>query len=179
VAASGLQRLLAHVLAPTSHAFWHSHTFMLQLEGDVAVVDAGRVVAAQSMGPAQLQHHDLPGRLAVNPLCVEAGHAAALTLTGDSVAAPGTAPVVKSGGSFVALDSVSSSSEGEGESGSVLHCSLTAPVAGSGSNVLWIEACRGSYLSQARPVLIVDDPQLAQVCVGVGACVASRLWAVR
>jgi hypothetical protein len=44
----------------------------------------------------------------------------------------------------------------------VVGCSLSVPAGGRGQ-VLWVEVARGAFLSQARPVLVVDDPLLAQV----------------
>jgi hypothetical protein len=44
----------------------------------------------------------------------------------------------------------------------VVGCRVDVP-AGVRGQVLWVEVARGAFLSQARPVLVVDDPLLAQV----------------
>lgn len=38
----------------------------------------------------------------------------------------------------------------------------------SGSGVVWVEVSKGAYLSEARPVLLVEDPRLAEVRWVVG-----------
>jgi hypothetical protein len=34
---------------------------------------------------------------------------------------------------------------------------------GRGSGVVWVEVSKGAYLSEPRPLLLVEDPQLAEV----------------
>lgn len=52
-------------------------------------------------------------------------------------------------------------------------CCLQVPAAAAGgastkgssnsSGVVWVEVCKGAFLSEARPVLLVEDPALAEV----------------
>jgi hypothetical protein len=61
---------------------------------------------------------------------------------------------------------------GCGHKQQVVSCIVDVP-AGVRSQVLWVEVARGAFLSQARPVLVVDDPLLAQVRASTGAVMIS------
>lgn len=41
--------------------------------------------------------------------------------------------------------------------------SAAASGKGAGCGVVWVEVTKGAYLSEPRPLLLVDDPQLAEV----------------
>jgi hypothetical protein len=191
VAASGLLRLLAHLLSPSAHAFWRTHTFSLQLLQDVAVVQGGSLVALQRMSRAMLAAHALTAELSVSPLCVVAGRDAQLAVRGAHVGAPGAQVVLKSGGAYLAAAGSSSSKArcGEGCGAAVaaaggadgdstdstaaaaggdsasaadcVSCTLQAPDGASSSNVVWVEVSHGSYLSAPRPLLVVGEAGLA------------------
>ncbi|KAI8476194.1 MAG: SBP domain-containing protein, partial [Monoraphidium minutum] len=136
---AGMQRLLSNLLAPTSHAFWRTTTYIVQLFDVVAVVSNGALVSAAHFGPAALAAARLPSVTRVSPLCVAvpAGAAAAgappveFEVHGSGLAAADGALVVRSRGRHL-------------------------PAA-----LLWVEAARGAFHSGARPLLVVEDPQIA------------------
>jgi hypothetical protein len=195
--AFGMQRLLVHLLSDASHAFWRSQVYLLQLLDTVAVVSRGSLMSLQVMSPQGLAAHKLPHNLTVSPLAVVAGEAAELTLTGRHISSADASLVVKGGGKLLHLGGVGAGRSSSGGCGGgccgtkattaaanaaadgaavvghkqaqeVVGCSLAVP-AGVRGQVLWVEVARGAFLSQARPVLVVDNPLLAQVRGGEAA----------
>ncbi|KAF6254109.1 hypothetical protein COO60DRAFT_1703503 [Scenedesmus sp. NREL 46B-D3] len=194
-AAFGMQRLLVGLLSEASHAFWRSQVYLLQLLDTVAVVARGSLLSLEVMGPQALAAHKLPNAVSVSPLAVVAGEAAELALSGRHISSADASLVVKGGGRLLHLggagprrsgcsggccgskpvSAASAAGEAAAAAGAaggcrghaqeeVVGCSLAVP-AGVCGQVLWVEVARGAFLSQARPVLVVDDPLLAQeVC---------------
>ncbi|WIA40659.1 hypothetical protein OEZ86_004365 [Tetradesmus obliquus] len=188
--ATGMHRLLGHLLSEASHAFWRSSAYLLQLLDTVAVVSRGSLVSLEVMGPQTLAAHKLPHNVSVSPLAVVAGEAASLTLTGSHISAADASLVVKGGGRLLHLAGVGAThsssrgccgskpagnaaaegcaaagcGHGQQQGEEAVGCSLAVP-GGVPGQVLWVEVARGAFLSQPRPVLVVADPLLAQeVC---------------
>jgi hypothetical protein len=183
-----MQRLLAHLLSEASHAFWRSQVYLLQLLDTVTVVSRGSLLSLEVMGPHALAAHKLPHAVAVSPLAVVAGQAAELELSGCHISSADASVVVKGGGKLLHLGGMGAGRSSSGcksrccasrpaaalaagaaavggcghQQQQVVRCSVDVP-AGVRGQVLWVEVARGAFLSQARPVLVVDDPLLAQV----------------
>lgn len=200
--ATGMHRLLGHLLSEASHAFWRSSAYLLQLLDTVAVVSRGSLVSLEVMGPQTLAAHKLPHNVSVSPLAVVAGEAASLTLTGSHISAADASLVVKGGGRLLHLAGVGAThsssrgccgskpagnaaaegcaaagcGHGQQQGEEAVGCSLAVP-GGVPGQVLWVEVARGAFLSQPRPVLVVADPLLAQVgaagSVAQGVCAAA------
>jgi hypothetical protein len=81
--------------------------------------------------------------------CCASKPAAAMAAASEDAAGAAAAAAAAAGG-------------GCGHKQQVVSCSVDVP-AGVRGQVLWVEVARGAFLSQARPVLVVDDQLLAQV----------------
>jgi hypothetical protein len=191
--ARGLQRLLENLLAPGAHAFWRTTTYIVQLFDAVAVVANGALVSAARLGPAALAAGRLPAVAAVSPPCVAA--AAARGAGGADAPAPavefvvhgshldgaGTSLVVRSASR--ALPAATAPAPGGGALRASLPAAAAAPPpGGGGARLVWVEAARGAFHSDARPLLVVSDPAIAAEVARLEALAAGdgglRPWQV-
>lgn len=151
---------------------------MLQLFNTVAVIYHGNLISLTTMADADLAAHTLPRQLTVSPLCLVSSGSSSLTLSGHSISSPDCTIVVRGRGRHLHLGGANGFGHSKGGCGccqqqtaaaagaaacdlEVVGCEISTD--GFGGGVLWVEVARGAYISEARPVLVVDDPELAQV----------------
>lgn len=196
-----MQRLLQQVMHPTAHPFWHTRIYMLQLFNTVAVIHHGQIISLTTLDDQALRSHDLPRQISVSPLCLDSSSSskASLMISGHSISSADCTLTVKGRGSHLYLGSANDTAAAAAATNGC-HCcqqqqaAAAAPegglstcasvicevdAAGVGCGVLWVEVAKGAFISEARPVLVVDDPQLAEVrsgwypgspCLGFRVC---------
>eukprot|EP00879_Flechtneria_rotunda_P009711 GHRR01010160.1.p1 GENE.GHRR01010160.1~~GHRR01010160.1.p1 ORF type:complete len:714 (+),score=337.22 GHRR01010160.1:258-2144(+) len=187
---SGMQRLLQQVLSATAHPFWNTHTVMLQLFGHLAVIYNGMLVSFTSLNSAAALHQQqLPHGVALSPPCILAGEDTEIQVSGANISAADCTIVIKGGGKHIKLSSARQSDSGcaagscacskrqqqacpavTAATGGVaaaqletVRSMLHVPASSVGCQVLWVEMARGAFVAEPRPLLVVDDPELAQV----------------
>lgn len=153
---------LPHSLVVAPLAVLAGHEVQLQLAGcHISNPDCSLVVK----GGGSLLHL---GGVGASKACGRAGAAGAAAVGGSGGSSGGGCcgscsfrqPAAAADTTAAAV-----SAAGGGCGREVLSCTVT-PRAGGRVALLWVEVARGAFLSQARPVLVVEDPQLAQVGAG-------------
>ena len=174
----GLRRLLSRLLQPSSHPFWHSRTYMVQLFDQIALVNAGQIMSITRYSPQKALAHKLPVVTAVTPTCRTGSGRGTVRLLGANLTAFGCTVVVKSRGGHLcvapgrpvaAAGAVGEEGSGvlggggnvKGQEGVEVEVFLP-----SGPQLVWVECANGSYHSVARPVLLVEDELVAEVSRG-------------
>jgi len=167
---AGLHSLMRHLLYTTDCQFWWSGFYAVQLERQVATVCSGQVTSLVDLKPgAQVPRQGpVPILSAVSSLCIlsagtgpgsqgqrqgQAPGPATLTLHGSGLGLPQLEVNVRYQGQGRRL--VPRPSEDGRQA-----CVTLPPLQGVG--VANVEIVRGAFMSVCRPVLVVDDPAIAQ-----------------
>eukprot|EP00798_Chlamydomonas_sp_ICE-L_P013338 gene13338-19177_t len=158
--ASGVQGLVRHLLHHTNCLFWKTGVYTVQVEEDMASLTNGKVTGSMSACPNFMSkmpaaHANIvPQLLSLSPICVVAGaqgraSPVSLKLAGSHLDTPGLGMVCRFGGQQL---------KGQLRTCTGAYAHLT-PFSTSG--LALVELTRNAFLTDALPLLVVDDPAIA------------------
>lgn len=170
--AAGVQSLVQHLLHTTNCTFWWQGTYAIQLGDEMAMVNNGSMTAVHSKSTGQVQLDGsttfYPHLSRTGPRCILGSQPNAVQLFGENLNTTGCELVVRwKGKQLRPRMQVSASGKA---------ATFTMPVL-SGCGVATVEVARGAWMSEAKPLLIVDDAALAAEINGLDKAQAEGVMA--
>lgn len=180
--AGALHALLAGLLAPDADAFWRRGVMMLQLGSAVGVLSHGRIASLACYEGSAADAARVPVLARASPLCLAAAAGSAggatLRLSGSWLDGPDCQVVARCGGASLRVSPAAAKTEGGGQA-AALSVSVAAPASVAGAALLWVEVSKGAFLSEAQPVLVVQEAALAEEVAQLGELAEGQLSAAQ